>query len=132
MARNRYLQALTTRKQEIMKGKYEIAVALTILSFILPVFYYILKRKALNPFSLSQLTKCFNFALTVQISLAGLYLGTMWLIDKKLYTKGQSNDLTDILMEIGITYTIVGAFFYLPGLILFNIISFFITRLRTK
>ena len=115
-----------------MKDKYEIAAALTILSFVLPVFYYIFKRKALNPFSLKQLTKCFNFALIVQIILAGLYLGTMWFIDKKLFTEGQSTDLTDILMETGITYTIVGAFFYLPGLILFNIISFFLTRHRTQ
>lgn len=115
-----------------MTGKYEIAIFLTILSFGLPVLYFILTRKALTPFSLRQLTKSFNFALIVQIILAGLYLGLMGFMDKKVYAEGQSTDLTDILMNTGMTYTIVGAFFYIPGLILLNIVSFILSRLNTK
>lgn len=56
-----------------MTGKYEIAIVLTVLSFGLPVLYFILTRRALTPFSLRQLTKSFNFALIVQIILAGIF-----------------------------------------------------------
>lgn len=53
-------------------------------------------------------------------------------MDKKIYSDGQSNNFTDILMNTGMTYTIVGAFFYIPGLILLNLVSFLISRLKTK
>lgn|SRR5690554_530727 len=115
-----------------MTGKYEIAIVLTVLSFGLPVLYFILTRRALTPFSLRQLTKSFNFALIVQIILAGLFLGLMGYMNKKIYSDGQSNNFTDILMNTGMTYTIVGAFFYIPGLILLNLVSFLISRLKTK
>ncbi|MCK9480131.1 MAG: hypothetical protein M0R38_00010 [Bacteroidia bacterium] len=115
-----------------MKGNYEISIVLTVLSFGLPVLYFILTRKAFTPFSLRQLIKGFNFALIVQIILAGFYLGLMGFMDKKIYAEGQSTDFTDILMNTGMTYTIVGAFFYIPGLILLNLVSFLISRLTTK
>ncbi|MFN3918597.1 MAG: hypothetical protein ACK4K0_12775 [Flavobacteriales bacterium] len=115
-----------------MTGEHEIAIVLTVLSFGLPVLYFILTRKALAPFSLRQLTKSFNFALIVQIILAGLFLGLMGYMDKKIYTEGQSTDFIDIIMNTGMTYTIVGAFFYIPGLILLNLVSFFVSRLKTK
>ena len=107
-----------------MTGKYEIAIVLIVLSFGLPVLYFILARKALTPFSFGQLTKSFNFALIVQLVLAGLFLVLMGFMDEKIYSDGQSTDLTDILMNTGMTYTIVGAFFYIPGLIILNIVSF--------
>ncbi len=115
-----------------MTGKYEIVVVLTVLSFGLPVLYFILTRKAFKPFSLRQLTKSFNLALIVHIILAGLFLALMWLIDKKVYGEGVGTDLTDIFMNTGMTYTIVGAFFYVPGLILLNLTSYLISRLGTK
>lgn len=115
-----------------MTGKYEIAIVLTVLSFGLPVLYFILTKKALTPFSLRQLTRSFNFALIVQIILAGLFLGLMGYMDKKVYAKGQNTYFTDILMNTGMTYTIVGAFFYIPGLILLNLVSFLISRFKTK
>ena len=107
-----------------MTGKYEIAIVLTVLSFGLPVLYFILARKALTPFSFGQLTKIFNFALIVQLVLAGLFLVLMGFMDEKIYSDGQSTDLTDILMNTVMTCTIVGAFFYIPGLIILNIVSF--------
>jgi hypothetical protein len=115
-----------------MTGKYEIAIVLTVLSFGLPVLYFILARKALTPFSFRQLTKSFNFALIIQLVLAGLFLALMGLMDKKIYADGQSTDFTDILMNTGMTYTIVGAFFYIPGLILLNIVSFMLSKLKAK
>jgi hypothetical protein len=56
----------------------------------------------------------------------------MGFMDEKIYADGQSTDFTDILMNTGMTYTIVGTFFYIPGLILLNLISFLISRLTTK
>jgi len=115
-----------------MTGKYEISIALTVLSFVLPVLYFILTRKALTHFSLRQLTKSFNLALIVQLILTGLFLALMGFLDKKIYTDGNGTDLTDIFMDTGMTFTIVGAFFHIPRLILLNIVSFLYARLRTK
>ncbi len=115
-----------------MTGKYEITILLTVLSFGLPVLFFILTRKAFMPFSLRQLTKSLNLALIVQIVIAGLFLGLMLLIDKKIYGEGRETDLTDIFMNTGMTYTIVGAFFYLPGLILLNLINYLTSRPGSK
>jgi hypothetical protein len=114
----------------MMIGKYEITVLLTVISFCLPVLYFIMTRKAFWPFSLSQLTKSFNLALIVQIVLGFLFLGLMMLIDKKIYGEGHGTYLTDVFMNTGMTYSVVGVFFYVPGLILLNLISYLNSRLK--
>ncbi|MFN3639853.1 MAG: hypothetical protein ACK4UK_02950 [Flavobacterium sp.] len=68
----------------------------------------------------------------VQLVLAALFLGLMGVMDKKIYAEGHGTDLTDILMDTAMTFTVVGAFFYIPGLIILNIVSFIYSRLKTK
>lgn len=113
-----------------MTGKYEISIVLTILSFGLPVLYFILTKRALMPFSFKKLTKSFNLALIVQFILAFLYMGIMSYMDKNIYTGGKSTDLTDVFMNTGLTYIVIGAFAYLPCLIVLNIANYIISRLK--
>lgn len=115
-----------------MIGNYEIVIVLTVLCFGLPILYFIRKRKALNPFSILKLTKSFNYALILHIVLAGFFYGLMGYMDTKIYKDGESTDFTDILIETGMTYIIIGAFCYIPGLILLNVLSFFFSRFKTK
>ncbi len=39
------------------------------------------------------------------------------------YTDGNSNDFADTVMEIGLGYIIIGAFVYIPFIILLNIVK---------
>jgi|GEM_PF-2740439 len=87
-----------------MLGKYEISIVLTVLLFALPVLYFILSKKALNPFSFKQLVKSFNLALIVQFILAVILFLFMGYFDNKLYAEGNGTDLTDIFMSTAMTY----------------------------
>jgi len=115
---------------KIMTGKYEISIILTILSFGLPVLYFSLTTKAFLPFSFRKLIKSFNLALIVQIIFAFLYMGMMSYMDKNVYTGGKSTDLTDVFMDTGLTYIVIGAFAYLPSLIILNLVNYLISRLK--
>ena len=113
-----------------MTGKYEISIVLTILSFGLPVLYFFLIKRIFTPFSFRKLTKSFNLALIVQFILAFLYMGIMFYMDKNIYTGGNSSDLTDVFMNTGLTYIVIGAFAYLPCLIVLNIANYIYSKLK--
>lgn len=108
-------------------------IVLTVLSFALPVIYFILKRKALTPFSFRNITKSFNTALIVQLILAVLYIGLALYIDE-VYYKGGGNKAywTDIIIQVAIHFTIIGFYFYLPGLFFLNLIYFINSRLKNR
>ena len=48
-----------------------------------------------------------------------------------MYANGRGNLVTDIVVGTAMTYIIVGGFFYLPGLVMINIINW-IVRLAIK
>ena len=49
-------------------------------------------------------------------------------LEKKHYSNGQGNNLTDICMETGLTYLIIGTFFYIPGLVILNIVNLILRK----
>lgn len=115
-----------------MEGKYEISIVLTVLLFAIPVLYFLISKKALNPFSFKQLIKSFNLALIIQFILAFLLYSLTVYLDNKLYAEGNGTDLTDIFVDTTMNYTIVGAFFYLPSIVVLNLALFIYSKLRAK
>lgn len=103
-----------------MEGKYEISIVLTVLLFAIPVLYFLISKKALKPFSFKQLIKSFNLALIIQFILAFLLYSLTVYLNNKIYTEGNGTDLTDIFLNTAMNYTIVGAFLYLPSIVVLN------------
>lgn len=56
----------------------------------------------------------------------------MGYFDNKIYAEGNGTDLTDIFMNTPMTYTIVGAFFSLPSIVVLNLALFLYCKLRAK
>ena len=113
-----------------MIDNYDIATVFTVILFVFPLLYFIISQKSFYQFSIQKLTKSFNYAFVAQMAVAIIIILLMKLIDNEIYGYEKGNDLTDIFMSTGITYTIIGAFIYIPGLIILNIITFIIMYLK--
>jgi hypothetical protein len=113
-----------------MIDNYDIATVFTVILFVFPLLYFIISQKSFYQFSIQKLTKSFNYAFVAQMAIAIIIILLMKLIDNEIYGYEKGNDLTDIFMSTGITYTIIGAFIYIPGLIILNIITFIIMYLK--
>ena len=98
----------------------EIVTVLTILWFGGPIIFYSIRTQLFKTFSLGQLTKTFNRALPIQISIGVTFVILMSFFEKKYYSNGQGNNLTDIGMATAYTYVVIGTFFYIPALIILN------------
>ncbi len=111
-----------------MIKEIDMITILTILLFGLPVLIHSLKLRLFNEFQFYTLTKAFNKAIIVQIVVA-IVLGILaYAIDKTLYAIGQGNMLTSIIVSTAMTYNIIAAFFYIPGIILMNLINWILTK----
>ena len=116
-----------------MVKEFDIVTILTILSFGLPVLFYGLKLGLFNKFNFGALTKTFNKAIIVQVVIAIVFGVLAYAIDKTVYANGHGNSLTSVIMNTALTYIVIGGFFYIPGLILLNLINWIIEKLgKTK
>ena len=114
-------------------GNIEIVTVLTILLFGLPLVVFSIKTNIFKTFSFGQLTKVFNKALVIQLIIALTLILMTYFFERGFYSNGQGNDLTDICMETAYTYLIIGTFFYLPGLIILNMINLILKKtIRTN
>ena len=109
----------------------EIVTVLTIILFAYPIFVYATKRQVLRNPNFSEITKVFNKAIALQVANAVMLGIAAFILNKTVYTNGHSNTVTDIVAGTAMTYIIVGGFFYLPGLVMINIINW-IVRLAIK
>ena len=103
--------------------QYGIVILLTVVMFGLPVLIFSKTKRALTPFSFNKLTRAFNFALIPQLALAIIVIATLAYLDQKIYPEGRGTDFTDLIMGTGMTYLIIGAYFYLPSLLIINLIK---------
>ena len=113
-----------------MIKEMDIVTILTILLFGLPVIIYGLRLKLFNKFLLNTLTNTFNKAAIIQIIIA-VVLGVLsYTIDKTVYSNGHGNILTSVIINTALTHIVIGGFFYIPGLVLLNLINWIFKRIR--
>lgn len=111
-----------------MIKQIDIVTILTILLLGLPVLIHSLKLRLFNEFQFYSLTKAFNKAIIVQIVIA-IVLGILaYAIDKTVYEIGQCNMLASIIVSTATTYIIIAGFFYIPGIIVLNLINWIFTK----
>jgi hypothetical protein len=112
----------------VIIGNIEIVTLLTILLFGIPLIICAIRTEVFKTFSIGQLTKTFNRALLIQIIIGLTFLISISFLEKKYYSNGKGNNLTDICMETGLTYLIIGTFFYMPGLVILNIANLILRK----
>jgi hypothetical protein len=101
----------------------EIAAILTFVLFALPLFFFAVKFRLFKEFQFEKLRRSINFALPVQI-IVGLLLWCPYFFLEMSYTV-----FSAIIIETSSVYSVIGLFFILPGVVLFNLINWLIKKL---
>jgi hypothetical protein len=104
-----------------MIKEFDIVTVLTVLLFGLPTLIHALKLRLFNTFNFDTLTKACNKAITTQVVVAIVLAILAYALDKTLYSIGQGNTLTNVIVSTAMTYIISAGFFYIPGLLLLNL-----------
>lgn len=109
----------------------EIVTVFTILLFSYPIFVYAVKDHLFEELNFLRATMVFNKGIILQIANALILAIISFILNKTVYANGHGNAMTDIVLGTAMTYIVVGGFFYIPGLIIINIINWMV-RLAIK
>ncbi|KEY18719.1 hypothetical protein SAMN05421765_2819 [Kaistella antarctica] len=97
-------------------------IILTILLFILPIIFVVISERVLRNFNLKNIVKTLNKSFLVQFSLCLLLFLIVWSLNLK-YSSQDSNILENTLIETLYYFSVIGIFYYLPPLIILNLIT---------
>ncbi len=100
---------------------------ITILLFVVPLFLLTIKRRTFRQFTIYKLIMTFNRTLVYYGIFSIILLTIMKIIDITVYGRAEGssgNDITEIIMGVGYSYVVIGAFFYLPCVGLLNLLNF--------
>ena len=105
--------------------------SITALIFVIPFILLCISKNIFKPFTFHKFTVIFNWTLLFYAIISGLFIVTMKIIDAKVYSQfgNKGNDFTDIIMGVCYTYVVIGFFFYLPSVILLNIVNLTIKKI---
>lgn len=106
---------------------YNLSIIVIVLLFLVPVLFFAIKRKAFSPYSFKNLVKSFNRALIAQLVIAVISVGVMFYLDSESYTRG-SNFFTGVIMPGALNFVVIGAFYYLPSVVILNIFAVILSK----
>ncbi len=97
-------------------------IIVTILLFIFPIILIAILNSLFQNFELKNIVITLNKSLLIQIAFGIiLYLSVQFL--PNFNDKYESNIISDTIIETSIYYILIGMFYYLPCLILLNLIT---------
>lgn len=97
-------------------------IILTILLFLLPIIFAVISERVLRSFNLKDIVKTLNKSLLVQVSLCLLLFLIVWSLNLK-YSSQDSDILENTLIETLYNFSVIGIFYYLPPLMILNLIT---------
>lgn len=97
-------------------------IILTILLFLLPIIFAVISERVLRSFNLKDIVKTLNKSFLVQVSLCLLSFLIVWSLNLK-YSSQDSNILENTLIETLYNFSVIGIFYYLPPLMILNLIT---------
>lgn len=103
---------------------------LVIILFAVPVLIVALNQRNHKHFSLPHVTKIFNRAFIIHLTVGLLIVLASYIIDKKVYMHHEGNFYSDMFMYSVMAYVTIGIFFYLPALGLLNLINWLILKFK--
>ena len=105
---------------------------IVVLLFIIPIFVKAYQNSLLKSLTFNNFVRVLNKSLLIQIIVGIILLPTMFILDKQFYRNSDGNILTDLVINVGFCYIVIGVFYYIPGIIILNIIKFWINKIRGK
>jgi hypothetical protein len=113
-----------------MIKEFDKVTILTILLFGLLVLLYALKLRLFNKFNFDTLTKAFNKIITIQVVVVVVVAIVLNrnTIDKVVYSIGQGNMLTSIIVSTAMTYIIIAGFSIFQKESSLNLINLIFTK----
>ena len=105
---------------------------IVVLLFIIPIFVKAYQNSLLKSLTFNNFVRVLNKSLLIQIIVGIILLPTMFILDKQFYRNSDGNILTDLVINVGFCYIVIGVFYYIPGIIILNIIKFCINKIRGK
>lgn len=97
-------------------------IILTILLFLLPIIFAVISERVLRSFNLKDIVKTLNKSFLVQVSLCLLLFLIVWSLNLK-YSSQDSDILENTLIETLYNFSVIGIFYYLPPLMILNLIT---------
>ena len=97
----------------------EIVTVVTFLLFCLPILIVARMYQVIKAFNFNNLINTLNLSFPIQFVIAIVLNVASLIMD---FLGSESNIYTDIIIETAYTLIVVSVFFYLPGLLLFNIV----------
>ncbi len=103
-----------------------------VLLFIIPIFIKAFQNRLLKSLTFNNFIRVLNKSLLIQIIVGIILLPNMYILSEQFYRNSDGNILTDIVINVGFCYVVIGMIYYIPGIIILNIIKFCINQIRGK
>ena len=104
---------------------------ITTVLIVLPLLWKAFKKNLFSEINLKTLTHVFNNALLPQFGIGILLMIIASLIDKLVYSNGNGNLFTALLIESTYYYVVIGFFMYLPVIAILNLINLVNQKFKT-
>jgi len=90
------------------------------LLFAVPLIFLCIKKEIFNPFTFNKLTIIFNWSLLYYASISAVLIIIATINPIKI------NDFIEVVIGAVYCYVVVGAFFYVPPIVLINLVNLII------
>ena len=117
---------------KINEFEYGIVVIVTTLLFVIPIILTLYKFHRKLNFKISKIHFLFNISLLLQIGLGIIFYLTFLTFGEVLFENYSNTKWFEIISTATLWYSVIGIFYYVPFLILLNIIIILINLIRKK
>ncbi len=103
--------------------------SIVILLFLIPVLTTAIKERLFHVFEFKAFVNAINKAIKFQLIMGAILLVIMFAIDNLVYSNGQGNTFTEIIIESAYVFVVFGIFIYLPSVLVLNGIVWLTSKL---
>ena len=105
-----------------MDSQYTIITIITVLMFLVPLLLTLNHIKSRMNFSLTNIRLLFNFGLIYQIGVGSIFYLTFLVFGGDIFKQELRTEWFDMVSMATVWFYVIGLFYYIPALILLNLI----------
>ncbi len=105
-----------------MDSQYTIITIITVLMFLVPLLLTLNHIKSRMNFSLTNIRLLFNFGLIYQIGVGSIFYLTFLVFGGDIFRQELRTEWFDMVSMATVWFYVIGLFYYIPALILLNLI----------
>jgi len=113
-----------------MDSQYTIITIITVLMFLVPLLLRLNYLKSRMNFSITNIRLLFNFGLIYQIGVGSIFYLTFLVFGGDIFRQELGTEWFDMVSMATVWFYIIGLFYYIPALILLNLIIGLIKWIR--